>query len=91
MSKIKISAFFGVASVLLTSVAFALDYYWFYGGLPGYRVLAYPGIVALRFFSEELDFIHKLSILFFSQFVFYTLVIYIIFMVKRAIKQIYIS
>ncbi len=86
MSKLKISACFGVAIVLLTSIAFALDYYWFYGVLPGYKVLAYPGIVTLRFFSEELSFIHKLSILLFSQLVFYTLVLYIVFMVKGKIK-----
>lgn len=86
MSKPKISACLGLAIALLTLVAFTFDYYWFYSVLPGYKVLAFPGIFALRFFSEELGFINKLIILVFSQFVFYTLAIYIVFRIKALIK-----
>jgi hypothetical protein len=78
MAKIKFSVIFGFAVVLITGIAFTIDYLWLHGTLPGYKVLAYPGIVTLRLFSEELGFLNKMVILLFAQFVFYALVFSII-------------
>lgn len=71
MPIVRASVFFGLCVVVITSITFAIDFYWLQGSLPGYDILAYPGIVSLRLFSEELGFSQKMLILLCSQFLFY--------------------
>ena len=60
-----------LAVVALTFALFCLNYWVLAGTLPGYRLLAYPGIVTTRLFSEEIAFWPKLAILLSGQFVAY--------------------
>ena len=83
MSDIKYSSLWAIIIVLLTALAFTLDFNWFHGSLPGYKILAWPGIIALRFFSEEMLFLPKLAILLTAQYVTY---FFAIFIFKKGIK-----
>lgn len=74
MSGFRISLLFGFLVVLLTLAAFSVDFWLLQGSLPGYKVLVFPGIVAARLFSEELDFLPKLGVVLLGQFVAYFIV-----------------
>lgn len=60
----------GIAAVclLVGLITFVINYLWFHGSLPGYRLLLAPGIFVLGFFTEEIDFWPKLALLLGGQF-----------------------
>ena len=60
-------------STLTAGVLFSLSYGILHGNVPGYKIINYPGIVATRFFSEEIDFWPKLIIMLTGQFTCYFL------------------
>ncbi len=64
----KFSALLASIFVIITGIAFAINYNWFNGTLPGYRILAYPGILTLRFISEETPFWPKLGVMLAGQY-----------------------
>ena len=77
MSDLKYSLLWAIAIVVLTVLVFAINYNGYPGIFPIYKILAWPGIVTLRLFSEEINFIPKLSILLLGQFLAYFLVIFL--------------
>jgi len=76
MSDVKFSAQWALLGVLICFIVFGLGFWVFNQALPGYKMLAYPGIVATRFFSEEINFWPKLSIMLTGQYIAYFLGIY---------------
>lgn len=76
-SDITYASLWAAAFVLLTALAFAIDFNWLHCTFPGYKILAWPGIVTLRFFSEEMAFWPKIAILLMGQYVTYFLTIFI--------------
>lgn len=78
MSDLKYSSLWGIALVVLTVLVFAINYNGYPGFLPVYKILAWPGIVTLRLFSEEINFMPKLSILLLAQFFSYFLAIFLV-------------
>ena len=63
MSDVKYSSLWAIAIVVLTVLVFAINYNGYPGIFSIYKVLAWPGIFTLRLFSEEIDFMPKLSLL----------------------------
>lgn len=78
MSDLKYSSLWAIAIVVLTVLVFAINYNGYPGIFPVYKVLAWPGIVTLRLFSEEINFMPKLSILLFGQFLAYFFAIFLV-------------
>lgn len=78
MSDLKYSLLWAIAIVVITVLVFAINYNGYPGIFPIYKVLAWPGIVALRLFSEEINFMPKLSILLLGQFLAYFLAIFLV-------------
>jgi len=77
MSDLKFSCLWAVLGLVLGLLAFFMSY-WFSGGtIPGYKILAGPGILTLRMFSEEISFWPKLSIMMAGQYLSYLGVIFI--------------
>ena len=56
MSELKFCSLWALVIVVVTGLVFAVDYSWLHGTFPGYEVLSWPGVVLLRFFSEEISF-----------------------------------
>ncbi len=75
MDDIKFSAKWACTGAIIALVVFGINFWVVQGALPGYKILAYPGILITRLFSEEIDFWPKLSILVFGQYTIYFLVI----------------
>jgi hypothetical protein len=78
MSDLKYSLLWAIAIVVITVLVFAINYNGYPGIFPIYKVLAWPGIVTLRLFSEEINFMPKLSILLLGQFLAYFLAIFLV-------------
>ena len=77
MSDLKFSSLWATAIVVLTVLVFAINYNGYPVIFPIYKILAWPGIVTLRLFSEEINFMPKLSILLLGQFLAYFLAIFL--------------
>jgi hypothetical protein len=77
MSDLKYSLLWAIAIVAFTILVFALNYIGCPGVFPVYKILAWPGIVALRLVSEEMVFLPKFLILLSGQFVAYCLAIFL--------------
>ena len=86
MSDLKYSLLLAIAIVVLTVLVFAINYNGYPGIFPIYKVLAWPGIVTLRLFSEEINFIPKLSILLLGQFFAYFLIIFLVRKIAHRFK-----
>jgi hypothetical protein len=71
MTDVRFSALCAAVAAAVAFVAFAISYWIADGSLPGYKVLAYPGIVATRLFSEETPFWPKLGIMLLGQYCAY--------------------
>lgn len=76
MSDLKYSSLWAVVIVVLTILVFFMNYNGYPGVFPVYKILAWPGIVTLRIFSEEMIFLPKFLILLSGQFLAYFLVIF---------------
>jgi hypothetical protein len=77
MSDIKFGALWALSGLAIGFIAFSVSYWVFENAIPGYKIMLYPGIVTARFFSEEIDFWPKLSIMLTGQYVFYFSVIFL--------------
>lgn len=84
MSDLKYSSLWAIAIVVLTVLVFAINYNEYPGIFPIYKILAWPGIVTLRLFSEEINFMPKLSILLLGQFLAY---FFAIFLVRKIVHR----
>lgn len=84
MSDLKYSSLWAIAIVVITVLVFAINYNGYPDIFPIYKVLAWPGIVTLRLFSEEINFIPKLSILMIGQFLTY---FFAIFLVRKIVHR----
>ncbi len=71
MSDLKYSLLWSVVIVVLTILVFAMNYNGYPNVFPVYKILAWPGIVTLRIFSEEITFFPKFLILMSGQFLAY--------------------
>jgi hypothetical protein len=78
MSDVKYSSLWAIAIVVFTILVFALNYNGYPGILPVYKVLAWPGIVTLRLFSDEMIFLPKFAILLSAQYAAYFLVVFLV-------------
>ena len=67
-SDIKVAALWAFSGVAIAIAAFSTNYWVLGGSLPGYKLMVYPGIVATRLFSEEIDFASKLSVMLAGQY-----------------------
>ena len=63
MSDLKFSSLWASAIVALTILVFFLNYSGYPGIFPVYKILAWPGIIALRLVSEEMVFLPKFFIM----------------------------
>jgi hypothetical protein len=70
MADVKFSALWALTGVVIALITFAAGYWIYEEPVAGYKIVAYPGIVATRLFSEELDFWPKLSVLLGGQYIF---------------------
>ena len=86
MSDLKFSSLWAIVIVVITALVFAINYNGYPGIFPIYKILAWPGIVTLRLFSEEINFIPKLSILMLGQFLAYFLVIFLVRKIAHRFK-----
>jgi hypothetical protein len=77
VADIKFAAFWAISGAVVLFVAFAINFWALEGSYPGYRLLAYPGITVAKFFSEEIYFWPKLSIMIAGQYVIYFLIIFV--------------
>ena len=68
VADLRFAALWAVSGAVILVAAFGIAWWVVEGLYPGYRLLAYPGIVAARFFSEELDFWPKLGIMLVGQY-----------------------
>jgi uncharacterized glyoxalase superfamily protein PhnB len=57
--------------------AFAVNFWIVQGPYPGYKLLAYPGIVTAGLFSDEIDFWPKLGIMLLGQYLAYFVLIFV--------------
>ena len=80
MSDVKYSSLWAIAIVVLTVLVLAINYTGYPGIFSIYKVLAWPGIFTLRLFSEEIDFMPKLSLLLLGQF---SICFLIVFSIKK--------
>ena len=85
-SDYRFSTIWGLAGMLIGLCAFWFNYNMVPISLPGYEVLAAPAMFALSFFSKETDFMPKMVIFFYGQFIGYFCFAYIF----RKIKKLYI-
>ena len=76
MSGLKYSSLWAIAILVVTILVFALNYNRYPGVFPVYKILAWPGIVTLRFVSEEMVFLPKFLILLSEQFLAYFLAVF---------------
>ncbi|OUS30744.1 hypothetical protein A9Q98_04360 [Thalassotalea sp. 42_200_T64] len=76
MSDIKFSALWAVSGVVIGFSAISISYWLLHSTIPGYEFLAGPGIVAANFFSEEIDFWPKISIMLTGQYLAYFVAIF---------------
>jgi hypothetical protein len=84
MSDVKYSSLCAIAIVVLTLLVFAMNYNGYPGAFSVYRILAWPGIAALRLFSEELVFLPKFIILLSAQFLAY---FFVVFAFKKIVRR----
>ena len=70
------AALWAVCGAVILLMAFSVAWWVVEGPYPGYRLLAYPGIVAARFFSEEIDFWPKLGIMLVGQYFAFFIVLF---------------
>ncbi|MBB3169566.1 hypothetical protein [Simiduia aestuariiviva] len=75
------------AVVLITALCFFIDFYCLSGQMPGYKILAYPGIAWLRLFSEEINFWPKLGLLLLGQFLAYALLALVAIVGVRSFRR----
>lgn len=83
MSDIKFAALWALSGLAIGFLAFSASYWIFESAIPGYKMMLYPGIVTTRFFSEEIDFWPKLSIMLAGQYFFYFLAV---FLTKKLVR-----
>jgi hypothetical protein len=86
MSDLKYSLFWAIAIVVLTILVFVLNYNGYTGVFPVYKVLAWPGIVVLRFVSEEMAFLPKFLILLSGQFLAYFVAVFFVRKIVHRLK-----
>jgi hypothetical protein len=86
MSDLKYSLLWAIAIVVLTILAFALNYNGYNGIFSVYKVLAWPGIFTLRLVSEEMVFLPKFLILLLGQFLAYFLAVFLIRKIAHRLK-----
>jgi hypothetical protein len=77
LSDLKFSGLWAVLGVVIGFSAFAISYWFSDGPIPSYKLLAGPGLLTLRMFSEEISFWPKLSLMMFGQYLVYFFVIFI--------------
>ena len=77
MSDVKFSLRWALIGPVVVLLVFGVNYWIADGTLPGYKVLAYPGIISTRLFSEEIGFWPKLGIMLLGQYFIYMVVILI--------------
>ena len=87
MSDLKFSALWAFAGAFVALLAFSISYGYLHSTFLGYKFLAYPGIVATRIFSEEIDFWPKLAILLAGQYVALFITIFVIRKLIRILKE----
>lgn len=75
MSDLKKSALWAIAGVIILLIAFGTSIMLLHKPIVGYKILAGPGIVTLRLFSEELPLWPKIIIASLGQYLAYFLVI----------------
>ena len=68
----------GLTGALICFVAFAVNWWITKGPYPGYQPLTYPGILATRLFTEEIDFWPKLGIMIVGQGLVYFSVAWVV-------------
>jgi hypothetical protein len=87
MPNLKFSALWAFAGVFVALLAFSISYGCLHSTFSGYKFLVYPGIVATRFFSEEIDFWPKLGILLAGQYFALFITIFVIRKLIRILKK----
>lgn len=65
---IKFSTSIAIIASVLGLIVFLINFYGFNGQMPFYALFNYPGLFFISFFSEEIDFWPKLSLLIAGQF-----------------------
>lgn len=83
MSDLRYSSLWRLAGAAIAFIAFGINFWIAHGSLPGYRILAFPGILSAGFFSEEIDFWPKLTIMVAGQHFTY---FFVVFTVRKLIK-----
>ncbi|UTA47640.1 hypothetical protein L1F30_15970 [Simiduia sp. 21SJ11W-1] len=71
----------------ITAALFFIDYFVLGGNLPGYGLVAYPGIVWLRMFSEEIDFWPKFLLLMLGQYLAYFAATFVLLCMRSRLKK----
>ena len=84
VSDYKFSTISGFLGVVIGFCAFLFNYNMVPVSLPGYEILAAPAMLALSFFSEETDFIPKMILFHFGQFIGYFCFAYIF---RKVVKR----
>lgn len=81
---LRFAALWAVSGAVILVGAFGIAWWVVEGPYPGYRLLAYPGIVATRLFSGELDFWPKLVVMLAGQYFAFVVVLFAVRMALRS-------
>ena len=83
MSDLKFSALWAISGVIIAFSAIAISYWLLHHAMPGYTILAGPGILTANLFTEEINLWPKISIMLTGQYLTYFV---IILAVRKLIK-----
>ena len=78
MADVKFALLWAIVGAAILLFVFGVNFQMENDTIPGYRFLAYPGIISTRFFSEELGFWFKLGIMLLGQYLGYFIAILVV-------------